>query len=144
MSLGPAGRAGRLHKHDHVMNYFASGAANLGSSYPAILFEVGGHGQILIGDHAIGGHVLLGDGKLLVRRADAPAFGVFRQWRQIFWITFASSAINPGHNGINRILAEPAIIEPLAMIGIRMPGGHSPGRHFFPNRLRPWPRLLKT
>src|ERR1039458_5855457 len=120
----------------------ASGA-NLGCLNPFILGEVGGNGDIAIGNHSLcGNRDLVRQRNHYIGLTDGPALLEFRRGRQVAIVARGRAHVHPGDDGVDLLLREAAVVRKMAVGRIRQPGRHSALQYFLADGLGPRAHLF--
>ena len=128
---------------DHMMHHGPIAGSNLGCLHPFILGELGGNGDIAIGDHALrGNRDLVWQGDHYVGFTDAPAFLEFRRGRQVMIVARRRARVHPGDDDVYLLRRQAAIVREMAVSRIRQPGRHTALQYFLADCLGPRPHLF--
>ena len=106
------------------MHYRAIAGPRFGRLNPLIMIELGREHHILILDLAFGWYVERIHVQHQIRRRNIPAVHVFARRRRVFRVAFFRAAIRPGHQRIDLLLAQRAIVGEMAVLRVGEPGRH--------------------
>src|SRR5262245_14754344 len=135
---GTSALYGILDEYDDVMDDASVTGPDFGSLDPLVFAEVSRDRDVHVGYDAIRWNLdLFGNLDDCVRLADGPALDKLRCCRQIFGVAFRSPLVDPCRDRVDFFLAQPAIIQEMAMFRSSEPWRHSAALNFFLDRPGP-------